>query len=80
MVLTAHVDAGFNNDTKSCSRTGGHLFLLELDACPCWDGLVVVIVTIMYNGMPMAVEAELGIIYKCTHAMVLMWQALTKMG
>jgi len=30
MVLFAHADAGFLNETNSCSRAGSHIFLLEM--------------------------------------------------
>ncbi len=34
MILCAHADAGFLNDTYSCSRAGAHIFLVEDNRFP----------------------------------------------
>ena len=34
MVLCAHSDAGFHNESKGCSRAGVHIFLSKNDAMP----------------------------------------------
>ena len=34
MVLCAHSDAGFHNESKGLSRAGAHIFLSENDATP----------------------------------------------
>ena len=43
MVLAAHSDAGFNNETKARSRTGAHIFLSEDEPIPRWNGAVLAI-------------------------------------
>ena len=37
MILTAHSDAGFNNETKARSRSGAHIFLSENEPIPRWN-------------------------------------------
>ena len=34
MILAAHSDAGFNNESKGRSRAGAHIFLSEDDPIP----------------------------------------------
>jgi hypothetical protein len=34
MILCAHANAGFLNESQSCSRAGAHLFLSENDPFP----------------------------------------------
>ena len=40
MVLCAHSDAGFHNESKVRSRSGAHIFLSENYAMPRWNGPV----------------------------------------
>jgi hypothetical protein len=40
MILCAHVDVGFLNETNSRSRAGAHIFLLENDPFPRFNGAV----------------------------------------
>ena len=80
MVLAAHADAGFNNESRSRSRAGAHIFLSENDARPSWNGAVLVIAAIMKNVMTSAAEAELGALFECAKAMIPIRQALTEMG
>ena len=37
MVLCAHYDAGFHNDSKVRSRAGAYIFLSENNAMPRWN-------------------------------------------
>ena len=80
MVLCAHADAGFNNETKSRSRDGAHIFLSEDDARPRWNGAVLALAAIMKPVFASAAEAELGALYDCARAMVPLRQALVEMG
>ena len=80
MSLSAHSDAGFNNESRSRSRAGAHIYLSEEDAKPRFNGAVTVIAAIMKNVMPSAAEAELGALYECARAMVPLRQALIEMG
>jgi len=80
MVLAAHSDAGFNNETKSRSRAGAHIYLSETDPKPRWNGAVTAIAAIMKHVMPSAAEAELGALFECARTMVPLRQALIEMG
>ena len=54
MSLSAHSDAGFNNESRSRSSAGAHIYLSEEDARPRWNGAVTVIAVIMKNVLPSA--------------------------
>ena len=47
MILNAHSDAGFNNETKKRSRAGAHIFLSENEPIPGWKGPILTIAQIM---------------------------------
>ncbi len=51
-VLCAHADAGYLNKTRSCSRAGAHIFLLEDFPSPCFNSAVLMIATIIKFVMP----------------------------
>lgn len=80
MVLCAHSDAGFANESKSRSRAGCHIFLSEDESRPRWNGGVLTIASIMKNVLTSAAEAELSAIFECAKAMVPIRQALIEMG
>ena len=47
MIICAHSDAGFHNESHGRSRSGAHLFLAEDEPIPKWDGPVLTIAQIM---------------------------------
>ena len=47
MILAAHSDAGFNNETKSRSRSRAHIFISENESIPRWNGPILTIALIM---------------------------------
>ena len=47
MVLCAHYDAGFHNESKGRSRAGSHIFLYENDALPRWNRSVITLAKII---------------------------------
>ena len=47
MVLAARSDAGFDNKSRSRTRADAHIFLLENDAIPRWNGPLLTIAQIM---------------------------------
>ena len=57
MVLCAHSDAGFYNDSKGQSRAGAHIFLSENDIMPRWNGPVLTLAKIIKFVMSSASEA-----------------------
>ena len=47
MVLAAHADAGFHNETKGRSWAGAHIFLSENDPFPRWNGAILTIAQVI---------------------------------
>jgi len=58
MIICAHADAGFFNETNSRSRAGAHIFLSENDPFPRFNGAVLSIAQIIKFGMASAAESE----------------------
>jgi hypothetical protein len=79
MVLCTHADAGYLNITQSCSRAGAHIFLLEDDPSPRFNGTVLTIATIIKFGMALAAEAELAALFIAACKMVPHQQTLINM-
>ena len=63
MVLCAHSDAGFQNESKGRSQYGAHILLSENDAMPLWNGPVITLTKIMKFVMSSASEAQLGAMF-----------------
>ena len=80
MVLCAHSDAGFHNETRGRSRNGAHIFLSEDDPSPKWNGPLLTLAGIMKTVLASASEAELGALYETARTMVPLRQALIEMG
>jgi hypothetical protein len=80
MVLCAHADVSYLNKTQSCSRAGTHIFLLEDDPTPRFNGAVLMIATIIKFVMASAAEAELAALFIATRKMVPHRQTLIDMG
>ena len=57
MVLCAHSDSGFHNESKRQSRAGEHIFLSENDAMPRWNRPVLALAKIIKFVMSSASEA-----------------------
>ena len=62
-ILAGHSDAGFNNETKSRSRAGDHIFLSENESIPRWNGPVLTIVQIMKYVVSLAAEVEMTALF-----------------
>jgi hypothetical protein len=80
MVLCAHADAGYLNETKSRSRAGAHIYLSEDDPIPRFNGAVLTIATIIKFVMASAAEAELAALFIAAREMVPHRQTLIDMG
>jgi hypothetical protein len=63
MVLCAHADAGYLNETRSRSRAGAHIYLLEDNLTPCFNSAALTISTIIKFGMALAAKAELAALF-----------------
>ena len=79
MILAAHSDAGFNNESKARSRAGAHIFLSENDPTPEWNGPILTIAQIIKFVMFSAAESELGALYITAKEMVPISQTLIEM-
>ncbi len=49
MILCAHADAGFLNKSNSRSRAGAHIFVLENDPFPRFNGAILSIALALAN-------------------------------
>ena len=76
MVLCAHSDAGFHNESKVRIRAGAHIFLSKNDAIPRWNKPVLTLSKIIKFFMSSAPEAELGAMFITVQEMVAMRQIL----
>jgi hypothetical protein len=80
MLLCAHADAGYLNESKSRSRAGAHIYLSEDDPIPRFNGAVLTIATIIKFVMALAAEAELAALFIAAREMVPHRQTLIDMG
>ena len=79
MVLCAHSDKGFHNESKGRSRAGAHIFLSENDAMPRWNGPVLTLAKIIKFVMSSASEAEIGAMFITAQEIIAMRQTLQEM-
>ena len=63
MVLAAHSDAGFHNESRGRRRSGAHVFLVEDEPVPIRNGPILTIALIINFVMSSSSEAELGAIF-----------------
>jgi hypothetical protein len=60
MILCAHTNAGFHNESKGHSQAGAHIFVSKNNPFPKHNGLVLLIYQIIKFVMSFATKAELG--------------------
>jgi hypothetical protein len=63
MILCAHADAGFHNESKGCRIAGAHIFVFKNNPFPKHNGPVLSISQIMKFVMSSASKAKLGALY-----------------
>jgi hypothetical protein len=63
MILCAHADAGFLNETNSCSRAGAHIYFLENDPFLQINGAILSIAQIIKFVMASAAKLELAALF-----------------
>ncbi len=80
MILCTHTDAGFLNETNSCSRAGAHIFLSKNDPFPHFNGVILSIAKIIKFVMASAAESELAALFVTAREMIPHWQTLIAMG
>ena len=80
IILCAHADAGFLIKTNSRSRARDHIFLLENDPFPRFNGAVVSIAQIIKFVMASAAKSELAALFVTAREMIPHHQTLIAMG
>jgi hypothetical protein len=80
MILCAHADAGFHNESKGHSQASAHILVSKKDPFPKNNGLVLSISQIMKFVMSSAAEAKLGALYATAKEMAPICQTLIDMG
>ncbi len=63
MVLAVHSNASYLNETKACSRAGGHFFLTSDVTYPPNNGAILDIAQIIDAVMSSTAEVELGALF-----------------
>jgi hypothetical protein len=80
MILCACTDACFLNETNSRSRAGAHIYLLENDPFPRFNGAVLSIAQIIKFVMASAAKSELAVFFFTAREMIDHRQTLIAMG
>ena len=80
MVLAAHSDAGYLNESNARSRAGGHIFLSSDSQYPANNGAILNVAQIIKNVMSSAAEAELAALYIIAKECVYIRLILEEMG
>ncbi len=80
MILCAHADAGFLNETNSRSRVGTHIYLSENDPFLQFNGAILSIAQIIKFVMASAAKSELAALFIMARKMIPHPQTLIAMG
>jgi hypothetical protein len=80
ILLVAHANEGFCNETKGHSQVGVHIFLAEDDPYPRWNGAILTVAQIIKFVMVSAAEAELGVLFVAAQKILPLCQTLITMG
>jgi hypothetical protein len=80
MVLCAHSDAGFLNETNSCSCTSAHIFLSENKPFPWFNGAVLSTAQIIKFLMAPAAKSELAALFVTAREIIPHRQTFISMG
>jgi hypothetical protein len=80
MILCAHSDVGFLNESKACSRAGAHIYLSENEPFPRFNGAVISIAQIIKFVMASAAKSELATLFVTAREMIPHHQTLIEMG
>ena len=70
MVIAAHSDAGYLNETKARSRAGAYIFLSENEPTPKLNGPILTIAQIIKSVMSLAAKDELAALFITANTMV----------
>ena len=79
MLLAAHADAGFFNESRARSISGAHIFLLENEPKPKLNGPILTVAQIIKTVMASAAEAEMAALFITSEKMILLRNTLIEM-
>jgi hypothetical protein len=80
MILCAHADAGFLNETNSRSRAGAQIYLSEDNLFPRFNGAILSIAQLIKFVMALAAGSELAALFITAQEMIPHRQTLIAMG
>ena len=80
MILAAHADVGFLNESRARSRAGAHIFLSENEPKPKLNGPILTISQIIKTVMASAAESEMAALFITAKKMVPLHHTLVEMG
>ncbi len=80
MMLQVHSNAGYANEKKAQSCTGGHFFLSNNSTSTLNNGAILTVATIIKAVMLSVAEAELGALFLNANEAVYIQQKITEMG
>jgi hypothetical protein len=80
MILCAHANAGFHNESKGCSQAGAHIFVSQNNPFPKHNGPALSLSQIMKFFMSSAAKAKFGALYTTTKEIAPLCQTLIEMG
>ena len=80
MILAAHADARFLNESRPRSRAGAHKFLSENEPKPKLNGPILTIAKIIKTVMSSAAEAEMSALFITEKNMIPLRNTLIEIG
>ena len=80
IILAAHSDSVFHNESKGRSQAGAHIFISEDNPIPRWNGPILSIAQVIKFVITSAAEAELAALYITDQKLVPTRQTLIETG
>jgi hypothetical protein len=80
MILCANSNAGFLNETNSCSHARAHIFLSENNPFPHFNGAILSIAQIIKFVLASAAKSELAALFVTAREIIPHRQTLISMG
>ena len=80
MILAAHANAGFSNESRDRSRSGAHIFLSENEPKPKLNGPILKISQRIKTVMSSATEGEMAALFITAKKMIPLHHTLIEMG
>ena len=80
MILAAHADAGFLNESRARRRAGANILLSENEPKPKLNGPILTMAQIIKTVMALAAEAEIAALFITAEKMIPLRNTLIEMG